>query len=53
MGQGEEEKQMKELEKEYPAREERIISWNPGEDNVSREWEWSRALKNVECGPLE
>lgn len=52
MGQGEEEKQMKELEKEYPAREERII-WNPGEDNVSREWEWSRALKNVGCGPLE
>lgn len=44
---------MKEFEKEYLVREERIILWNLGEDNVLREWEWLRVLKNVECGLLE
>lgn len=36
MGQGEGEKQMEELENEYPEREGRIISWNLGKNNVSR-----------------
>lgn len=36
MGQEEEEKQREELEKEYPEREEKIISWNLGKNNVSR-----------------